>query len=172
MPDEPVKKRTRKTTTKKVVSKDTGLSSSKAVSPKLKSRGLSLKFVLLTILVLFLASGGAFYIGYSAEGAIDVNNRLSSSFTAVEGENGETGTNTNPPPLKERPKLEPANIETPTQNPEPSVEGVATSTDESVNNEEESVSTDGTETENSDDSASSETPDTINETLPEEVVTE
>ncbi len=137
MADEPVKKtvkkQTRKTTTKKVVGKAVTPTATKVVTPKATKKGLSLKFVLFTILVLFLASGGAFYVGYSADGAIDVNEKLSDGSTMVEGaQNSEGASNTNPPPLKERPKLEPASVETPAPTPEPEVEGVATSSNESA----------------------------------------
>ena len=125
------KKQTRKTTTKKVGRNSVAATVSKsesATTVKAKRKGPSLKFVLLTILFLFLASGGAFYIGYSAEGAIDVNQRLSDDATRTDGQvtGGDSGVQ-KPAPLKERPKLEPAAVETPA--PAPAAEEAETSKD-------------------------------------------
>ena len=134
MAEEPVKKRTRKTTAKKVVRKTPVVVSTDVSTKKTTKTGLSLKFVRLTILFLFLASGGAFYIGYSADGAIDVNGKLADDSTLVDGsESGTRDSTNNPPPLKERPNLEPATEPAaPTPESEPVVEGVATSTNELV----------------------------------------
>jgi len=145
MAEEPVNKKVRKTTTKRVARKTAVSQSDLSQSYSNRRGGLSLKFVLMVILVLFLASGGAFYIGYSAEGAIDVNDRLANSpVVAGEGNNG-VDSNPVPPPLKERPKLEPANVETPTAYPEPEIEGATTSTDESSeSNESEAINDNST----------------------------
>jgi hypothetical protein len=147
MAEVPVKKRTRKTTTKKVERKTPSSSATKATSSAgVRRKGLSLKFILLTILFLFLASGGAFYIGYSAEGAIDVNERLSDDGTRVDGQvSGDSADGIQKPaPLKERPILEPAAVETPAAAPTPEPEVV----DEEVDNVsgEEEVSADTIET--------------------------
>lgn len=177
--DKPVRKAVRKTTTKKRVVKKVAtkkVATKRAIATKSKRSGMfTLKFVLIAVLVLIIGSAGTFYIGYTAEGSIDLNARLSDKGNYVNQDDFDNNERPIPRPNAARPVLEVAE-EIATPEPEPEVEGAATSTDETASStdataeegDEDSESVDGDAEENSEDSDES----TEGDAETEEVTTE
>lgn len=160
--EKPVRRAVRKTT-KKVVRKTAVRK--RAINEAPSRRGvLTLKFIFITMMVMLSGAAGSLYLGYSAEGAIDVSQRLSDRTNYIGLEEGVGG---NEPPIPEpprRPNLQPAaQEEKPKPAPAP-VDESATSTDATASSTEDVLEDSGENTENDSDTTDAATEESADTT--------